>query len=254
MNSLTLDRLGAPVRFLEIPGAGRPLVFVHGLGCAASSDYPAVVTQPALSGRRAFLVDLPGHGFSARPAEFGYSVEDHAAVVAELLERLGAAEYDLFGHSMGGSVAIVTASLMLRRISHLVVAEPNLDAGGGVYSRAIAEYSEEGYVARGHAETIREAEAAGNLNWAGTMAVASAVATYRSAMSLVRGGTVSWRARLLALPMEKTWVVGERSLPDADRERLPTAGVRVAVVPNTGHMMMWENAAGLAEAIAEATA
>ena len=252
MRSLMLEGFGDAIRFHDIPGTGRPLVFLHGLGCASSSDYPRVVCDGALGRRRFLLVDLPGHGFSARPAGFGYSVESHAAIVVELLEQLGVAEYDLYGHSMGGSIAIEAASLRPARVAHLVVAEPNLDAGGGIYSRRIADYSEEGYAAHGHAEIIREETEAGNHNWAGTMACAGAVAVHRSAVSLVRGGAVSWRARLLALPMPRTLLIGELSLPNPDTGRLPAAGVKVAIVPATGHSLMWDNPSGLAAAIDEA--
>lgn len=253
MKSLLLDCLHDPIRFHDIPGPGRPLVFLHGLGCASSSDYPRVAADPALAGRRFLLVDLPGYGFSARPAAFPYTVEDQAAAIAELLHRLGAPDYDLFGHSMGGSIAIVIASLMPHRIAHLVVAEPNLDSGGGIYSRGIAAYSEADYVDHGHADTIRAA-AAGSLNWAGTMTCASPLATHRSATSLVKGGTVSWRARLLVLPMPKTFLIGELSLPNPDIDILPPAGVSVAIVPDTGHMLQWDNPTGLAVAIAAAIA
>jgi hypothetical protein len=34
----------ALVRF---PGHGDPVVFIHGLGCASSYDYPGVATDPA---------------------------------------------------------------------------------------------------------------------------------------------------------------------------------------------------------------
>lgn len=33
------------VRWLDLPGTGTPLVFVHGLGCASSYEYPRVVTD-----------------------------------------------------------------------------------------------------------------------------------------------------------------------------------------------------------------
>ena len=58
------------------------------------------------------MVDLLGVGFSDRPSEFGYSVADHASTIAEFVAQLALEAVDLFGHSMGGSVAIAAAGLL----------------------------------------------------------------------------------------------------------------------------------------------
>ncbi len=77
---------------------------------------------------------------------------------------------------------------------------------------------------------------------------------HRGAVSLVCGGTPSWREQLAALPMPRTVIFGARSLPDPDTERLPALGVRVAIVPDAGHSMAWEAPTALAEAVAKAIA
>jgi pimeloyl-ACP methyl ester carboxylesterase len=61
-----------------------PLVFVHGLGCASSCDYPAVARRAALAGLRVVLLDLPGYGFSDKPASSGYGIAAHAAEPAKI--------------------------------------------------------------------------------------------------------------------------------------------------------------------------
>jgi len=254
MRTFTLADWNATVRFHDLPGRGRPLVFVHGLGCASSCDYPRVACDAALGGRRAVLVDLLGSGFSDRPADFPYTVESHADVVARLVRHLDAASVDLFGHSMGGAVAIVAASLLGSALHALVLSEPNLDAGGGTSSRLIAAQTEDAYVSDGHQRLVRQAKAEGNDVWAGSMAQSSPAAIHRGATSLVRGGEICWRTILSRLPVAKTVVFGERSLPDHDTEVLPANGVRVEIVPDAGHSMMWENPGGLALAVARAIA
>lgn len=252
MRSLRLDTPGTTLRFHDFPGSGAPLVFIHGLGCASSCDYPAVARDPALVTRRAILVDLLGSGFSDRPEGFEYTVAAHVGVVVALLDALGIATCDLSGHSMGGAIAIVVATMGAGRVAHLVLSEPNLDPGGGAFSRSIAGQPEDRYVASGHAETIREAARSGNEIWAGSMAVTAPFAAYRGAVSLVEGSAPSWRRQLLGLKMPRTVVFGARSLPDPDVEALGVAGVGVAIVPDAGHSMAWENPSGLARAIADA--
>lgn len=242
------DEAGLP-HVIDRPGEGRALVMLHGLGCAAA-DYQAVIDAPALAGRRVLLVDLPGHGQAARPADFGYRMADLARATAARL--LGLGQFDLFGHSMGGAVAIEVAARLSAQIGHLVLAEPNLDPGGGPFSRALAAMGEAAYVARGHSRVVAEARRGGNHAWSTTMAAALPVAVHRAACDLVAGA--DWRGQLLALDRPRTVLFGARSLPDPDVERLATAGIATSVIPDCGHSMTTDNPVGLATAIAAALA
>jgi pimeloyl-ACP methyl ester carboxylesterase len=244
------DRLA--LRYHDMPGTGPPLIFIHGLGCASSCDYPCIASDRALAGRRMLLVDLLGSGFSDHPADFGYGVDDHARTVVELARHLSLDDLDLFGHSLGGSIAIVAAGLLGGRVRHLVLAEPNLRPGGGVLSRGIAAATEDDYVARGHDELARWARAEGLGILAAALSISSPEGVHRAATSLVAGSDPTWEARLLALAMSRTVIFGEASLPDPDAERLPHEGVLLEVVPDAGHLMPWENPAGLASALRRA--
>ena len=122
MLSFYSSQAGAKVRWLDLPGRGDPVVFIHGLGCASTYDYPRVAADPALAGRRMILVDLPGFGYSDKPESFGYRIGDQAGVVVELLDRLGLERCYLYGHSMGGSVAIEAAERLAGRVRALLVA------------------------------------------------------------------------------------------------------------------------------------
>lgn len=243
---------GSILRFHDLPGLGPPLLFVHGLGCASSCDYPRVATEPALADRRRLLVDLLGSGFSDRPEAFGYTVEDHARTLAALVDGLGLAPVDLYGHSMGGAVAITLAALRPARVGRIVLCEPNLVPGGGFFSSPIAAQDEAVYARVGHALTVAAAREAGNVVWAGSLATTSPRAVHRGATSLVRGSSPTWLAQLAALALPRTGIYGARSLPDADAQRLESIGVPLLVVPEAGHSVAWENPSGLARAIAAA--
>jgi pimeloyl-ACP methyl ester carboxylesterase len=252
MKSIVLKDPECVIRFHHLPGVGAPLVFIHGLGCASSCDYPPVARDAALASRRTVLVDLLGSGFSDKPDAFAYSISAHARVLVALIDALGVETCDLYGHSMGGAVALVAATMLPTRVEHLVLSEPNLDPGGGVFSRSIADQAESRYSACGHAETICEAANSGNHTWAGSMSVTAPLAAHRAAVSLVQGASPSWRQQLLTLVANRTVLFGARSLPDPDAESLPLSGVRVAIVLDAGHSMAWENPSGLARAIADA--
>ncbi len=249
MKSFDVGFENAAMRYHDLPGDGPALMFVHGLGCASSCDYPSVAAEPALAGRRRILVDLLGSGFSDRPADFGYGVEDQARMLVRLADHLELPSFDLFGHSMGGAIAIATASLLRDRLAHLVVGEPNLLPGGGFFSRKIAAMSEREFIEGGHDKLAKAARMEGNGIWAASFAATASYAAHRGAASLVAGSNPTWRDQLLALNMPRTMIFGEKSLPDPDADRLPGEGVNVVVVPEAGHSMAWENPAGLAKAI-----
>ncbi|TDA48607.1 alpha/beta fold hydrolase [Burkholderia pyrrocinia] len=240
------------LRYHDLPGHGVPTLFIHGLGCASSCDYPCVAASPALAGHRMLLVDLLGSGFSDRPTDFAYTVEDHAQTIATLADGLSLSSLNLFGHSMGGAVAIAAAGLLGARVAHLVLGEPNLEPGGGFFSRKIAALTEADYVRAGHAALIAAAAGDGSDVWAASLATSAPYAVHRGAVSLIAGSDPAWREQLYAMTMPRTVIFGERSLPDPDTGRLSANGVNVAIVDNAGHSMAWENPAGLASAIRHA--
>lgn len=150
MNSFYSQHADCVVRWQDLPGHGDPIVFIHGLGCASSYEYPRVVCDPNFGTRRALLIDLPGSGYSDKPEHYRYRTSDQARVVVEWLNHLGIETFWLYGHSMGGSIAIETAVLMQDRIKGLMVSEPNFHAGGGMFSRSIAKQTEHQFVEHGY--------------------------------------------------------------------------------------------------------
>ncbi|AUX42823.1 uncharacterized protein SOCE26_042580 [Sorangium cellulosum] len=105
---------------------GRPVVLVHGLSDSCRTWNRLA---PALAaGRRVVALDLPGHGQSARP-DAPYKVGWYAGVVAEWIRALGLDDFDLIGHSFGGSIAMCVAIERPGRVHRLA-----LVAAGGIGS------------------------------------------------------------------------------------------------------------------------
>lgn len=105
---------------------GPLLLFLHGfLGDA--TEWRDII--PAFEPRyRCVAADLPGHGASpiANPAECGF-VETATALI-ELVDEAGADTFSAIGYSMGGRVALYLASIYAMRIDALVLesASPGL--------------------------------------------------------------------------------------------------------------------------------
>ncbi len=82
MNGFYSSVAGATLRWHDFPGDGLPVVFIHGLGCASSYDYPRIASDPALRERRKILIDLPGFGYSDKPRVFSYNIHEQALVLS----------------------------------------------------------------------------------------------------------------------------------------------------------------------------
>ena len=249
MKEFRLTSSNCYIRYHDLPGEEIPIVFIHGLGCASSFDYPEVAAQLELSKHRRILVDLLGAGFSDSPEEFGYSVNDHAEALMEFITGLRLQKFILFGHSLGGAVALSLAQKCRGRVAKIILSEANLDSGGGFFSRMIADYKVEDYMAYGWDALIEQQQQSSNQMWAASFSKWYPMAAYRLSKSAVQGETPSWREVLYSLDCPRTFIFGELSLPDSDQELLEKQGIQIEIVPAAGHSMAWENPHGLAIAI-----
>jgi pimeloyl-ACP methyl ester carboxylesterase len=259
MQALFLGQPDAWLRYHDLPGHEPTCVYLHGLVTAASADFPSLVVQPALAGRRAVLVDLLGFGFSDRPEAFDYSLTQHARTVAVLLDHLGLTRSVVMGHSSGGSIAIVLATQRPDLVGRLVVAEGNLAPGpeegsNATFSRAVTAHTEEAFLRTGWQDLMRAMREAFPA-FAGQMVVADPRAVYRTAASLVAETEPSLGDQLAHAPMPRTYVFGERTLQNQDMAAraaaLPGQGVTVRIVPNADHGMgLDQTPAALAEVLA----
>lgn len=258
-------KIQAFIRYLDFPGSEPVIVYLAGLGLASTAAYPRIVIETGLSDRRSILVDLFGCGYSDAPDHFGYSLEEHATTLSRLLDHIGSKQFVLVGHSMGGAVAIELASKRSDLIVQLILAEANVDAGGGIMSTNIANQSESNFITLGYQEWIknlRSTAIAGNniLSIAlGMWQTASPLAIHRSAVSLVKGTQPVMWDKLIKLPIPRTFIFGSQSLDEYEEDRvlqrrLEEYKIQVAVVPNAGHGMMAENPGGFASVVVEAIA
>ena len=62
--------------------------------------------------------------YSDKPHVFSYNIHKQALVLEQFLSHLRLQRFALFGHSMGGSIAIEAAGLLGERVTTLLVSEP----------------------------------------------------------------------------------------------------------------------------------
>ncbi len=111
-----------PLLAIDVAGAGRPLVLLHGLA-TDRHIWQAVVAALARK-RRVVTVDLPGFGASA-PAGDAFELGEVAARIARGLQAQRIrAPFDLVGHSLGAGVALTLAVDRPNLVDRLVLVAP----------------------------------------------------------------------------------------------------------------------------------
>jgi pimeloyl-ACP methyl ester carboxylesterase len=251
MPATTFEDRGSQIRWTELAGRLPARVYVHGLGGNGQAIFGTVARGAGIEGNRSLLVDLPGHGSSDQPADFGYTLEEHADAVAAAIRAAGVTGVDLVGHSLGADTAIVVAARHRELVGRLVISEANLDplpaATDGRTSQAIRLQPESAFVRTGYQRLLDE-----NPGWAATLRHCSPVAIHRSAVGLTKGTTPTMRAMFTALNIPRTFIHGARGEPLRGAAGLRAAGVHVVTIPDAGHMMMFDNPSAYAAAILEA--
>jgi 2-succinyl-6-hydroxy-2,4-cyclohexadiene-1-carboxylate synthase len=216
-------------------GDGPELVWIHGLGESSTSFEPVLARLPGFAH---VLIDLPGYGRSAWPAEPGGldALADHLA--RWLAERPSAA---LIGHSMGG----VLASLIAERapVRAIVDIEGNISAGDCTFSRQVVPFTADEFRAHGFAELRSRVYADGAAEpplrgYHAAMCFASPDAFHRNALDLVALSEAEQLApRLAALRCPALYVAGglPHGICAASRALLDHHRVRWVSVEPSGH-------------------
>jgi pimeloyl-ACP methyl ester carboxylesterase len=126
------DKYSPPGKFIdidgikihvEISGQGAPeVLFIHGY---LGSTY---VWKPLFAhwkdGPCIAAIDLPGAGYSDRPAGAPYDLPWFADLLAGMIKRLGAESLYLCGHSLGGAVALHCAARHPELVKGLILVSP----------------------------------------------------------------------------------------------------------------------------------
>lgn len=113
--SLVVD--GLRLRYTDV-GDGPVVVLVHGI--ATSLESWRLVVGALARAYRVLALDLPGFGFSERPAALP-GPEETADLLAGFLDGLGIARASFVGNSLGGLISLETALRHPERVDRLIL-------------------------------------------------------------------------------------------------------------------------------------
>lgn len=103
-------------------GSGETVLLIHGSGPGVSAWANWRLSLPALSQRfRVLAPDMAGFGFSERPANYQYSMQNWVAQAVGVLDALNIQQASVVGNSFGGALALALAIHHPERVKKLVL-------------------------------------------------------------------------------------------------------------------------------------
>lgn len=99
------------------------LILIHGF-ISSTLIWTEVFLPLAAAGFRVIALDLPGYGYSDKPADGRYTIDSQAYAVVSLMNRLEIDEATIIGASYGGAIAATIALDYPERVTRLVLVGP----------------------------------------------------------------------------------------------------------------------------------
>jgi len=115
-------RVGNQLVHVEQSGQGEPVVLLHGFG---ASTYSWRKVIPALgASHRVIAIDLNGFGYTERPKDLAsYTREGQIAMILGVMDALGIDRAHIVGHSYGGGLSLLLATIHPERFRTLVLVD-----------------------------------------------------------------------------------------------------------------------------------
>lgn len=271
MKSLYLKSYDAFIRYFDIPITNKDAVdiriYLPGLA-TPSMSLLTLATHPDMKGHRSLFIDYFGSGFSDTPQreKFDYSMVQHLKTILAILDHENINTCQVIGHSMGGTLGILLALERPGLVKQLIVAEGNIEPGGGPGTSYIVSFQEDEYIQDifpAVMDRVREraVEKSSKVDamLSGMWKHSDPYGLYHSSVSLVNLDP-DFKDHFLHLKLPICFIYGQQNLPEnsgkvladaPDPELLQSHGISIGIVTNSGHIMMVDNLDGFANVVSD---
>src|SRR5258706_2672532 len=96
------------------------MILIHGF-ISSNLIWTNTLLPLARKGFRVIAPDLPGYGYSDKPADAQYSIPEQAATMIGLMNRLHIKKATIVGASYGGAIAATIAPDYPERVEKLIL-------------------------------------------------------------------------------------------------------------------------------------
>lgn len=220
------------------------IVFLHYFGGSAL-EWQVVMNR--LSDQyRCLAIDMRGHGNSDAPAT-GYTVDDMACDITDLIELANVRNFVLVGHSMSGKVALAIAACQPAGLQLLVAVSPSPPVPEPIPDNERKKLLE-GHGRRSAAEqTLRNITEVAVSDETQEQIITDDLRTAQVAWNawLLAGSKEDISARMVSITIPVAIIVGskDRALPPDVQTRLVLPYLKQATldtIDQAGHLLPWE--------------
>jgi N-formylmaleamate deformylase len=238
---------GIAIHYHRTGGEKPPVVLLHGLTGSGATWAP--IARVLEHDFDVVMPDARGHGGSSAPLH-GYTYDDHANDVIELVDKLALDRPIVVGHSMGGMVAAVVASRI--RLRGVVLVDPTFlsaERQREVYDSDVTEQHRR-ILELARAELVAELRARHPHRSAELIELLADARqrTSAAAFDVLTPPNPDYRAVMRAIDAPSLLVIGDR--PVVTLEQATELGVRIEQIRDAGHGVPYDQPARLAELIA----
>jgi len=246
-------------------GNGEPLILIHSISQSIYT-WRNIFSRLSLN-YRVIALDLPGHGFSSRPENFSYTIEEQAKAIELFMDAINIESAHIMAFSMGSAYALQLAMDHPERIGKMVLIAPGgispempmpikmLDSSlfGGVASMLYGMRTVEKVLTECYFDLTRTMSPEVVSEYYKTISDRESRRAMRESFHNYEDEPVVGRLRMLDAPVlmlqgsEDKWRTSDQS--DLYHAAMPFAGF--ATVRNAGHLLHEEKAERVIAAILE---
>ena len=236
---------GIRIRYAERgPADGPAIVMLHGYSDSWFSFSRVIPLLPDTM--RVIAIDQRGHGDSGRPAD-GYSMDDFARDVIQLMDALKIERSIVVGHSMGSFVGRRVAALAPGRVAGLVLVGAGIRADNEAVKSlrapvdGLTDPVDPAFVREFQMSTIARPVPSAFMERANSESHKLSAAVWKQVLT----GILEYKAAEPAIKSPTLVLGGDKDaiFPVADQEGVARAisGASITLVPGVGHTLHWED-------------
>lgn len=254
--SLTTEHRGQAyeLQYLDRPGTGPTIVFLHGLGCGKEDCLPWIQRDPMIA-FRVLAFDFPGCGGSRYTGHTPLQMDDLVALTQQFVAAVGLREVVIVGHSMGGLIGLLLCECRPDAIRAFINIEGNLTPEDCTFSRRAVSHDFADFQADLFAQIKQDLASASGVGFARYRAAlesgVSARAFYDYALETVaHSNNKNLLDRFLALRIPMLFIHGSENDHLTYLPRLCNSACDVVRIANANHFSFHDNPDAFAAAVA----